>query len=104
MSLPWSAVGPVMSTRLPSLITFWAAAGAATRATPSARTSRVPITRPTLRLMVSSLRVVRSVRVRPQLPVAADARPDAREPLGLVHQEEDDGEPEHDVARGGDHP
>src|SRR4030095_11415599 len=67
-------------------------------------TSRDPITRPTLRLIASSLRVTRSVGIWPQLPVVAEARPDARQPLGLVHQKEDDREPEHDVARRGDQP
>src|SRR5437762_10469924 len=91
MSLPWSEVGPVRSTRLPILMA-WAAAGAAPRASASSASRSC--------LMTTSL----SVGVRPQLPEAPEAHPDAGQALRLVHQEEDDGQAEDDVARRGDQP
>src|SRR5258707_4257615 len=57
-----------------------------------------------IRLMTSSLSMRESVRVRPKLPVALDTQPDARQPERLVHQEEDDGQAEDDVAGRGDEP
>src|SRR5712691_9997643 len=111
MSLPWSEVGPVRSTRLPSLMA-WASAGAAPKLSAS-RPSTTERTRGRdFHLMTTSLSAFDgeprttgpSVRVRPQLPVAPEPQPDARQALGLVGQEEDDGQAEDDVAGGGDHP
>src|SRR6266850_6592172 len=101
MSLPWSEVGPVRSTRLPSLMGAWASAGAAAMPTATRPTRRNWTSGPSARLIASSFGEG-SIRVRPQLPVAAEAHPDAREPQGLIHQEEDHGEAEHDVPHGGD--
>src|SRR5262245_23250609 len=112
MSFPWSEVGPVRSTRLPSLMVSWAWAGAVAR-TAARRPNRANTIRmargPFIRASLSRGRTLghlrdTSVRVGPQGPVALDARPDARQPLGLVHQEEDHGEPEDDVAGRGDEP
>src|SRR5215471_20279511 len=109
MSLPWSDVGPVRSTRLPILMVCAAADMALTLST-----SRPNITDRTtscaILLMTTSLSEFAgepcitslSVGIRPQLPVAAEAQPDARQALGLVHQEKDDGQAKDDVAGGGD--
>src|SRR5262245_26274186 len=169
MSLPWSDVGPVRSTRLPSLMTPWASAAPAPkvtviRPTRSNRTSEPTIwliafsfspfrckSRTPLDLLAPTLPKPRSdrracpssfglalialtcchyrpcggfaaatllgggfgrgakppselIRIRPELPVALEAHPDAGQSLGLVHQKENDGQPEDDVPRGGDEP
>src|SRR4030095_7172702 len=107
MSLPWSEVGPVRSTRLPILM-GWAWAVRAPRPRAS-RARKMIVTEGTsedviLRMMASLSVRIGSVRIRPQLPVAPEALPDLREPHGLVHQEEDDGQAEHDIAGRGDQP
>src|SRR5262245_1888115 len=100
MSLPWSEVGPVRSTRLPILM-VWASAIGAPRPTASRPSTIDRTSERRICLMTTSLS---SVRVGPELPVAPEALPDAGQTLGLVHQEEDDGQADHDVARGGDQP
>src|SRR5215813_1240527 len=107
ISLPWSEVGPVRSTRLPILMVCASAGTAprpmASRTSVTDRTSEDVILRMTASLSVrfGSVRFG-SVRIGPQLPVAPEPLPDPREPHWLVHQEEDDGQAEHDVARRGD--
>src|SRR5690242_6304411 len=104
MSFPWSEVGPVRSTRLPILMTPCASIGGA----PSPTTNRPTRTNRTSRsrawLIAPSFASVGrrdwgpgSVGIGPELPVAADAQPDARQALGLVHQEQDHREAEDDV-------
>src|SRR5215813_12461733 len=94
----------------------WAATGPTTSPETRRASTRNPTSAPYLRLMTFSFHCQRerapllpetlalrtSVRVRPERPVAAESLPDASEPLRLVHEEQDDGEAEHDVARGGD--
>src|SRR5262245_615591 len=98
MSLPWSDVGPVRSTRFPILM-VWALAGPAPRASVSSASVTERASEDVSRRMATSL----SVRIGPQLPVAPEPLPDPREPGGLVHEEEDDGETEDDVTGRGDH-
>src|SRR5262245_22769444 len=110
MSLPWSEVGPVRSTRLPILM-ICASAGTAPRPRASRPSTTDSASGRGNRLMMTSFVGVRrctshitspSVGVGPQLPVAPETLPDAHQALGLVHQEEDDGQAEDDVAGGGD--
>src|SRR5438445_3834998 len=111
MSLPWSEVGPVRSTRLPILM-GWASAGAVPRLSASRPSTTDRTSGCGIRFMTTSSSVFGgeprmtspSVCVRPQLPVAPEPQPDARQALGLVHQEKDDGQAEDDVAGGGDQP
>src|SRR2546425_763126 len=110
MSLPWSEVGPVRSTRLPSLM-IWACAAAVPRLSASGPSTMDRTSGRRIRLMTTSLSAFGeprttspSVRVWPQLPVAPEPQPDARQALRLVHQEKDDGQAEDDVAGGGDQP
>src|SRR5262245_60535366 len=107
ISLPWSDVGPVRSTRLPSLMVDWASAGAAAARPATSRPNRRNVIRRFIGPSFSRVRTLTcipygSVGVRPQGPVALDPRPDLRESLRLVHQEEDDGQAENDVPRRGD--
>src|SRR5678815_3266513 len=112
MSFPWSDVGPVRSTRMPSLM-VWASAKEAPMHAAKRLNTRSGMSEPYVRFMGPSLcrvrtvtlaPVRRSIGVRPQGPVALDPEPDACEPQRLVHQEEDDGQPEDDVPRRRDEP
>src|SRR3990167_4764003 len=83
-SFPTSDVGPVRSLSDPSLISCGQAAGSVS-AKPSARIHS------SSDLMVPSLS---SISERPKVEVVLELLPAVGEPLGLVEQEQHDGEPE----------
>src|SRR5258707_4307625 len=102
MSLPWSEVGPVRSTRLPILMTPCASPGGAPRPTTNRPTRTNRTSRSRAWLMGPSFGAL--VRIRPELPVAADPEPDAGQALRLVHQGQGDCEAEDEVPGRGEYP